>query len=85
MKIIASRIIVKVQIPLAFSGPIPDALIYNQDRKYTGYIPYTGDAKHYLNTRMEGQPKAYFYADVVEEDNGEINIDLLDEAPWQDW
>lgn len=85
-RIIASRIIVKVQVPLAHAGPgIPDALIYDETRKHTGHVPYTPEVRRYLHTRMEGQPKAFFYADVIEESNGEVNIDLLEEAPWQTW
>ena len=65
--------ILKVQMPLAGADL---ALIYSEDRSVMAQVPVTAP----LRSRMGKRPKAFFHADVRA---GEIEIG--DEAPWQEW
>jgi hypothetical protein len=68
--------IVKVQIPLATSGPISEALIYDESRTIEALLPVTDD----LLEAMDGQPKAFFYAHMEG-----TNLLIDGPAPWQEW
>jgi len=70
------QFIVKVQIALAWSHGKQPALVYNEDRSVMGEMPVS----RAVLKAMDGAPKAFFYAKL----RG-TELELLDEAPWQDW
>lgn len=82
MKTIAQNIVVKVQIPLAGH---PQVLIYSEDKKFKAILSYTKQLKRELKPIMQGQPKAFAFADVAEEHNGRTTFQINGPAPRQDW
>jgi hypothetical protein len=48
--------IVKIQLPLVSTEPVPLALVYNEDRSYQVQIPVTAEIKK----RMGEDVKAFF-------------------------
>lgn len=68
--------IVKVQTPISTNIAPPQVLAYNKDRS----VWVTFDLTDEMDTRVGPKKKAFFYARI---DKGQI--ELLDEAPWQDW
>jgi hypothetical protein len=48
--------IVKLQLPLVTTEPVPLALIYNEDRSYQVQVPVTAEIKR----KMKGDVKAFF-------------------------
>lgn len=79
--IIAKRIIIKIQVPLAGD---PILLCHSEGRKYTCRLPYTKQLKKDLKYIMRGDDKAYAHADVVEK-GSECIFDIFERAPEQDW
>lgn len=79
--ILEKSIVVKVQISQAGS---PAVLIYSEGKKYIGQFTYTEDLREELHRVMGDRVKAYLYADVIQEGN-QLNFDLHDIAPSQDW
>lgn len=75
-----SRRIVKVQLPVAGTGP-PSILIYDEDR---GFEVIVSDPESFANisTAQEGALKAYWYAEV---DDALRTFKLTERAPEQDW
>lgn len=73
-----SKQIVKVQISLFSSKPGQQILIYNEDN--TAW--YEGPADKEIIKAMGKEPKKFFYAKVPKKPG---IIELLEEAPWQDW
>ena len=51
--------IVKIQRPLASSGPMPMALVYNSDRSFTAEMPMTSDIEALFKN---GELKVYHHA-----------------------
>ena len=72
--------IVKVQVSLFTSEEKPQVLIYNKDRSVMGEFPLTPD----IEEAMGGDHKKFFYA-LVPLGKKEVQIELLEEAPWQVW
>jgi hypothetical protein len=70
--------IVKVQISLFSSEPTAQVLVYNESRSHL----YEGDAPAEIVELMDGEPKKFFWANMPKEKGF---IELLKEAPWQDW
>jgi len=68
--------IVKVQLSQVSSDDIKHILIYNENRD----IYYQTAATPEFIKLMKGQPKQFFWAQVV---NGQINIHQ--KADWQNW
>lgn len=72
--------IVKVQVPLNWPkeklGDIPDAYVYDKDRSVEVFLPAT---PHLLEL-MDGKVKKFFFADTSKRP-----VELLEEAPWQEW
>lgn len=69
--------IVKVQLPLAGSGPtMRPVLVYNESRSIEALIPLTSDLLEVMN----GELKAFFHAHMEG-----TNLFLDDPAPWQEW
>ncbi|MCK5235979.1 MAG: hypothetical protein KAR06_03255 [Deltaproteobacteria bacterium] len=67
--------IVKIQFPLNAGGD--EALIYDESREKV--FEQIG-LSFYLEGLMDGKVKKFFYAEIIE---GHLNI--LEEAPWQEW
>lgn len=82
MKPIVENIIVKVQIPLV---GYPQVLVYSEGKKFQGVFDYTKELKRELKPIMRGQPKAFAFADVVDDGNGRSTFELNGPAPRQDW
>lgn len=68
--------IVKVQMPMVTTEPIPMALIYNKNRDVLIY-----EQASILKEVMGNRLKAFFHAHISKEGILEIG----DEAEWQDW
>ncbi len=73
--------IFKIQLPLATNDPQPKALVYNADRSIESMWPITQDL---LNV-MAGEVKRFFYCTVTAWDDTSDDVDLVADAPWQDW
>lgn len=71
-----SKNIVKVQIPLSTSQNPPLALVYNKQQD----IFFEMDITEVVLAIMNKEYKKYFYYRFEND-----QIELLDEAPWQDW
>lgn len=72
--------IVKVQTSLFTSDGSHLALVYNEDKSVMGEMPVS---KEILDA-MNGELKAFFWAEIPSS-NKFVEIELIDEAPWQDW
>lgn len=75
--------IVKVQVSI-FSNVDPGVqrmLIYSRTRKTQYEGPVTDDVLH----KLQGRPKAFFFASLRQTSPGEHQLVLRKEAPWQDW
>lgn len=68
--------VVKVQISLESSDNKTHALVY--DRSHIHMFQVEADAP--LLKRMNGRPKAFFYAKLVGD-----KFEIGEEAPWQNW
>ena len=62
--------IVKIQAPLASNEAEPPAMVYTEDREWSGLVPFTEE----LQFALGGRPKAYFHATV---DKGAVEIALV--------
>ncbi len=71
-----NKIIVKVQLPLISSEKGPPAYVYSKDKVFQCFVTVNED----LINIMDDEPKKFFYANIK---NGTVN--LLEEAPWQEW
>jgi len=71
------KFIVKVQLPLSFSGTRPMCLIYNENRSLQQQFAVDRPIK----SIMGKSAKRYFYAEHMP--NGELHIG--DQAPDQEW
>ena len=69
--------IVKVQLSLFTTAAARQVMIYNRDRS----IEFQMDATDGVIEKMDGRPKAFFFAALCKDGS----IDLLDEAPFQNW
>lgn len=70
--------IVKVQVSVYTSEDEPQVLAYTEGKKNW----YQGDAFGPVLEMMGGEDKKFFYAYVPYESG---QIEILEEAPWQDW
>lgn len=70
--------IVKVQVSLATSHQNPQVLVYNEDRS----VRYEGDADVELLLKMDGRPKMFCVAALV---NGELELYPEAEVGEQGW
>ena len=69
--------IVKIQTPL-FGGS--EVLVYNEDKSVMEMFPNSLE----IERAMAGEDKKFFYAKNVKVNEGFI-LDIIKEAPWQDW
>lgn len=72
---VGEEFIVKIQMPLESSEPIPRALIYNRDRSILIFRPIED-----VKDMMDGEVKKFFFLQIINEK--EV---ALREAPWQEW
>jgi len=70
--------IVKVQVSLFTTESEPQVLIYNKNLSHS----YQGPVSEDIIEIMKGEPKKFFYAKLPKKPG---QIELLNEAPWQDW
>lgn len=68
--------IVKVQVPLNSNIDNPPALVYNKDQSIFQQAQLTKE----LSKAMGDQPKKYFYCEFKDG-----QLELLEEAKWQEW
>ena len=77
----ATKEIVKVQVPLFSSVEDEGILVYNEDRSIEAILPIRSERElKQLRKEMKGEPKAYFYADTRNK-----MLILTGKAPWQEW
>lgn len=77
--------IVKVQLSLDSNVPGHKAgsrmMVYNQTRS----VMFEREADPEVVKKMKGRPKTYFNAEYQAKKGQDGRINILDEAPWQDW
>lgn len=69
--------ILKIQLSVASSEPYREVLLHNKDRTFEHIEP----ASAMMLALMGNRVKAFYYGRVVKGNK----IDLVEEAPWQDW
>lgn len=72
------RTIVKMQMPCTPDG---QALVYNKYRNVFCFEHLTEEIK----ALMGGEAQRFFYAKVVIPLEGRPQINIEEQAPWQDW
>ena len=70
------KIIFKVQISLFTSEAKPQVMIYNEDRSIEGQFLLVKEIKQLAR----GRAKFFVYGEMIE-----TEVNILGEAPWQEW
>lgn len=73
-----SKFIVKIQMPIAGEN---DYFVYNKNRSVMAILPVTEEIKEFMN----GELKKFAYAKYQNPKAKYTLLEILGEAPWQNW